>query len=177
MTMSLVSLAVGGRPHNLSGRAPQVPMTNGRSEPGSVDVTVEAIIEGPVEAVAAYAGDPTHAPEWYSNIKSVEWRTEPPIREGSEVEFVARFLGRRMAYTYRVTELLPDERLVMSTAQGPFPMTTTYTWEPVEGGTRMTLRNSGQPRGFAGAGAGVMELAMRRATTKDLRRLKKILER
>jgi len=152
-------------------------LVNGRSEPVSVDVTVEAVIERPVEEVAAYAGDPTHAPEWYANIKSVEWRTEPPIREGSEVEFVARFLGRRMAYTYRVTELVPDQRLVMSTTQGPFPMTTTYTWEPAEGGTRMTLRNSGQPRGFAGAGAGVMELAMRRATTKDLRRLKKILER
>ena len=141
-----------------------------------VDVLVETVIDRPVEEVAAYAGDPTNAPEWYVNIKSIEWRTEPPLAVGSEMDFVAQFLGRRISYTYRVTELVPAKRLVMSTAQGPFPMETTYTWEPVERGTRMTLRNTGEPSGFARLGAGVMVQAIRRSTTKDLARLKAILE-
>jgi hypothetical protein len=55
-------------------------------------------------------------------------------------------------------------------------METTYTWEPVAGGTRMTLRNRGNPSGFAQLAAPLMERAMRRATTKDLARLKVILE-
>ena len=64
--------------------------------------------------------------------------------------FVARFLGRRLAYTYEVVELVPNQRLVMRTAEGPFPMETTYTWDPVtRGATRMTLRNRGEPRGFS----------------------------
>jgi hypothetical protein len=46
------------------------------------------------------------------------------------MEFVARFLGRTLAYTYDVTESGPD-RLVMRVAEGPFPMETTYTWAPV----------------------------------------------
>ena len=46
------------------------------------------------------------------------------------MDFVARFLGRRLAYTYEVVDLVPGERLVMRTADGPFPMETTYTWEP-----------------------------------------------
>lgn len=72
---------------------------------------------------------------------------------------------------------MPGERLVMRTADGPFPMETTYTWEPVGGGaTRMTLRNRGNPSGFAGLTAPVMARAMRRATSKDLARLKGILE-
>jgi uncharacterized protein YndB with AHSA1/START domain len=143
----------------------------------SVDVTVEIIIERPVEEVSAYAADPTNAPTWYDNIDSVEWRTDPPVQVGSEMDFVARFLGRRMAYTYRVTDLVQGERLVMSTERGPFPMETTYTWEAVDRGTRMTLRNTGLPSGFARLGAAVMEKAMRRTTTKDLARLKAILER
>ncbi len=142
-----------------------------------VDVRVETVIARPVAEVAAYAGDPSHAPDWYVNIREVTWQTPPPVAVGSRMDFVARFLGRRLAYTYEVVELVPDERLVMRTADGPFPMETTYTWEPVgKDATRMTLRNRGTPSGFAGVAAPVMERAMRRATTKDLARLKAILE-
>jgi uncharacterized protein YndB with AHSA1/START domain len=148
-----------------------------RSAPLSVDVSVETVIERPLEEVFAYASDPGNTPRWYVNIKSVEWRDDAPLHVGSEMEFVAQFLGRRLAYRYRVTELVPGERLVMATDRGPFPMETTYTWEPVARGTRMTLRNTGRPSGFARFGAGVMEKVMRRATSKDLARLKAILER
>ncbi len=143
----------------------------------NVDVVVETLIERPVAAVAAYAGDPSHAPEWYVNIREVRWQTAPPVAVGSRLDFVAQFLGRRLAYTYEVVELVAGERLVMRTADGPFPMETTYTWEPAgEGTTLMRLRNRGRPSGFAGLAAPVMERAMRRATTKDLARLKALLE-
>jgi hypothetical protein len=92
------------------------------------------------------------------------------------MDFVAQFLGRRLAYTYEVGELEPGRRMVLRTADGPFPMETTYTWEPAAEGTRMTLRNRGNPRGFSRVAAPVMEVAMRRATTKDLARLKGLLE-
>lgn len=144
---------------------------------GTVDVTVETEIARPVAEVAAYAGDPTHAPEWYVNIRSVEWRTPPPVALGSRVAFVAHFLGRRIAYTYEVVELVPDQLLVMRTQQGPFPMETTYTWQPTaSGGTHMTLRNAGEPTGFTAVAGPLVERAMRRATTRDLARLKTLLE-
>ncbi|GAA3666416.1 SRPBCC family protein [Nocardioides ginsengisoli] len=142
-----------------------------------VDVTVERVIARPRAEVAAFAGDPTNAPRWYANIRSVDWRTEPPVRVGSRIDFVAHFLGRRLSYTYEVVELVEGERLVMATADGPFPMRTTYTWADAPGGgTRMTLANTGSPKGFAGVAAPVMSAAMRRATTKDLARLAAILE-
>jgi hypothetical protein len=142
----------------------------------NVDVEVETVIARRRDVVAAYAGDPSHAPEWYANIRVVEWQTEPPVRVGSRMSFVAQFLGRRLAYTYEVVELVPRERLVMRTADGPFPMETTYTWSEAPGGTRMTLGNRGAPRGFARFTAPVVEMAMVRATRKDLARLKSLLE-
>jgi uncharacterized membrane protein len=143
----------------------------------SVDVQVETVIGRPVHEVAAFAGDPTNAPEWYANIQRIDWLTARPVEVGSRMVFEARFLGRRLAYTYEVVELEPDSRLVMRTADGPFPMETTYTWEPVgEDATRMTLRNRGTPSGFGGLAAPLMEKAMRRATTGDLARLKRLLE-
>ena len=141
-----------------------------------VDVLTETLIDRPVAVVAAFAGDPTHAPEWYTNIKSVEWETPPPIAIGSRMAFVAHFLGRRLAYTYEVRELIPNERLVMSTAEGPFPMETTYTWSDEDGKTRMTLRNRGEPSGFAGVVAPIMAMMMRRANQADLAKLKALLE-
>jgi uncharacterized membrane protein len=144
----------------------------------NVDVVTEVVIRRPVEEVAAYAGDPSNAPEWYANIASVEWLTPPPVAVGSRTDFVATFLGRRLAYTYEVVELEPARRLVMRTAQGPFPMETTYTWEPLDdGSTRMTLRNRGRPTGFSRHAGPVLATAMRRATRKDLTRLRERLER
>lgn len=144
----------------------------------AVDVTTETLISRPLEEVASFAADPTNAPKWYVNIKAVEWKTAPPVRQGSQMAFVALFLGRRLAYTYEVIDYVPSQRLVMRTAEGPFPMETTYTWETAAGGaTRMTLRNRGEPRGFSRFFAPFMAGAVRRATRKDLAKLKDLLER
>jgi hypothetical protein len=142
----------------------------------AVDVVTEIVIARPRADVAAYASDPANATEWYENIEAVEWRTPRPLAVGTRLAFVATFLGRRLEYTYEVRDLVPGERFVMSTAEGPFPMETTYTFEDASGGTRMTLRNRGEPAGFARIGAPVMARAMRRANGQDLERLKTILE-
>ena len=123
-----------------------------------VDVLAEITIGRPADAVAAYAADPSNAPAWYDNIRSVEWETEPPLQAGSRVAFVARFMGRRLAYTYEIAEFVPDQRLVMRTAQGPFPMETTYTWHAVdEQSTHMTLRNRGRRSRVLAAGGAADE--------------------
>ncbi len=143
----------------------------------AVDVQTEIEICRPREEVAAYAADPTNATVWYENIERVEWKTPRPIAEGARIAFVARFLGRRLAYTYEITEFRPLERLVMSTSDGPFAMETSYTWaDTPAGATKMTLRNRGEPTGFSRIVVPVMATAMRRANRNDLRRLKKVLE-
>jgi uncharacterized protein YndB with AHSA1/START domain len=143
-----------------------------------VDIRCERTIQRPRSEVAAYAADPDNTTSWYANIKAVEWETPPPLVVGTRLAFIASFLGRRLSYTYEIRELVPGERLVMSTAQGPFPMETTYTWDDAgDSATRMTLRNRGAPAGFQRIAAPVIARAMRRAMTKDLERLSAILER
>jgi uncharacterized membrane protein len=143
----------------------------------TVDVKTAIDIDRPRAEVASYAADPGNAPAWYENIRSVEWKTPSPVAVGTRVAFVARFLGRTLSYTYEVRELAPAERLVMRTAEGPFPMETTYAWaDTASGATRMTLRNRGEPTGFSKVVSPLMSKAMRRANRKDLARLKRVLE-
>jgi uncharacterized membrane protein len=144
----------------------------------ALDVQTQIEIKRPRQAIATYASEPDNAIEWYENIEAVVWKTPRPLAVGSQFAFAARFLGRRLSYTYEVVELVPAERFVMRTAEGPFPMETTYEWKDTsDGSTLMILRNRGVPTGFAKIMAPLMPLAVRRANTNDLRRLKAILER
>lgn len=143
----------------------------------TVDVLVEADIPRPVAVVADYAADPTNAPTWYRRIESIEWEGEPGTRVGARAAFVARFMGRRLVYTYEIIEYARRERLVMRTAEGPFPMETTYTWEPAGADvTHMTLRNRGEPSGFSRLTSPLMVPMMRRANRQDLADLASVLE-
>ena len=143
-----------------------------------VDVASEIIIDRDRNAVAAFAGDPDRAPEWYANIKSVDWKSPKPLTLGTLLAFNAHFLGRRLSYTYEVVDHVPGQRLVMRTVDGPFPMETTYEWTSVSPrSTRMTLRNRGEPSGFSAIAGPFVAFLMRRENRKDLSRLKVILER
>ena len=143
----------------------------------AVDVQTEVVIDRPRDVVAAFAADPARATRWYRNIRSAAWVTPPPASVGSRIAFVARFLGRTISYVYEVREDVAGERFVMSMAEGPLRMETTYVWSDAPGGgTRMTLRNRGEPSGFAAIAAPLLARAMRRANEGDLSRLKSLLE-
>ena len=142
-----------------------------------VNVLTEVNISKPIEEVFEYAVNPDNAPEWYVNIKSSEWKTPKPLAKGSQIAFKAKFLGRDLAYVYEIVELIPNEKLVMRTADGPFLMETTYTWSKIDpNATIMTLRNRGNPTGFSKIFSPIMSKMMRKANTKDLIKIKKILE-
>jgi uncharacterized protein YndB with AHSA1/START domain len=153
------------------------PSQYGRTDRVPVDVVTEIEINRPIAEVFAYASDPDNARSWYVNIEFVGWQGRALFEIGSRQAFVAHFLGRRLAYTYETVELVPESKLVMRTAEGPFPMETVYAWEARgEGRTLMTLRNSGEPRGFSKLAAPFMAAALRHANQKDLERLKSLLE-
>ncbi|MEL7531584.1 MAG: SRPBCC family protein [Bacteroidota bacterium] len=142
-----------------------------------VDVLTEITIAQPLELVAAYAADPDNAPIWYDNIKEAEWKTEKSLNLGAQIAFKAKFLGRELAYVYEIVAYEPGQKLVMKTADGPFPMETTYVWTALgERETQMKLRNRGNPRGFSKIFAPMMARMMRKANVKDLQKIKQILE-
>lgn len=143
----------------------------------SVDITATVVIEQPIESVAAFAGDPSNAPQWHRRIVRAEWQTEPPIALGSRITFHSRFLGRELTATYQVSELTADEQVAMTGSEGPFPTTTTSTWRRVgDRVTHMTLRTHIEPTGWSNLLAPLMKAVIRRTMRHDLDDLKQLLE-
>lgn len=143
-----------------------------------VNVKTEIKISAPLKMVSEYASNPDNAVKWYDKIKSVEWVTPKQVSTGSKIMFKANFLNRELVYTYVIIELIENTKIVMSTSEGPFPMETTYEFKTInENLTYMSLTNRGIPSGFSKIFKPFMTFAMKRANTKDLKKLKHLLER
>jgi hypothetical protein len=87
-----------------------------------VDVITEVAFPRPIDTVGAYAANPDNAPASYQNIKSAHWKSPKPLAVESLIIFKARFLVRELVYTYEIVEYIPGKKLLMLTAEGPFPM-------------------------------------------------------
>ena len=142
-----------------------------------VDVTSHIEINVPLREVASYACDPDNVPRWYANIRSVTWKTPKSLQVGSQITFVAKFLGKELIYTYEIVEF-SNHRFVMKTADSPFPMETTYTFNVKNADiTLMSISNKGNPSGFYQLFEPFMSFMMKRANKKDLKMVKFILEK
>jgi uncharacterized membrane protein len=143
----------------------------------STDVTVQTSIRAPRGRVAAYATDYRNDPAWIGAIREARLVTEPPFGVGARVERTGSFLGKPLQYVNEVVELVPDERLVMKSVKAPFPMTVTYEFEEQDEGTSvMRIRTTGDASGMYKLAGPLLNQAVKRGITGDLKRLKEQME-
>jgi hypothetical protein len=141
-----------------------------------VDVSIEIIINLPKEIVAEFASDPGNVPNWCTPIKSVEWNNEAPLRAGAKLVF-NEHMRRRKQHVYEVVEIIPGQKVIMKTRSHGMRMETTVAWQAInENTTCMTLRNRGVPIAFSRSIAPFLKLAIRKASRRNLKQLKKMLE-
>jgi hypothetical protein len=144
----------------------------------SVDVTVEQRIERERGDVAAFAMDPANDERWIGALTSVRTLTDGPVGQGTQVERVATFLGKRIEYVNEIVEYAPPERLAMRSVKAPFPMTVTYEFEPAgDGATLARIRAGGDARGFYSMAGPLLSTMVKSGIKRDLKKLKQTLER
>jgi len=143
-----------------------------------IDVSTEIDINCSKAKVAEYSANPDNAPKWYVNIKAAKWKTPRPLQVGSQIVFKTKFLGKLLVYIYEISEYAAEQKMVMKTIIGPFPMETIYTWKSIDGNiTRMSLQSKGNPGGLSKLLTPLLSFAIKRANNKYLQRLKEIIEK
>jgi hypothetical protein len=142
----------------------------------SVDVEAEVLIARPRSEVAAFMFDPTKDAIWTTGVVESRPLTEGTLRTGSKVERVSKFLGRRFAYLFEVTDHGPDAFVAMKVDE-PFPMRIRYELEDAPGdATKARIRTSGEATGFFAIAGPLLSRMVRRSITNDLENLREYLE-
>jgi carbon monoxide dehydrogenase subunit G len=144
-----------------------------------VDVSTEIIINLPKEKVTGFALDPANVPNWCTHIKSVEWNNDGPLRAGVKLVFNEQIMRMRRPHkqVYEVVEIIPGQKVIMKSQSNGMRMETTVAWQAInENTTCMTLRNRGIPVAFSRSIAPLLKLAIRNASRRNLKQLKKMLE-
>lgn len=143
----------------------------------AIDVTARTEINRPADEVAAYAFEPMNDPVWIGGITKANLLSLRPVGKGTQVQRLAKFMGKIIDYVLEVETFEPGRLMIMRSIKSPFPMVVTYRFEPIgPDKTDAEIRVQGSPKGFYSFADFLMAPMVRRNITSDIKRLKKILE-
>ena len=137
---------------------------------------IKIVINRPIEEVFAFVSNSENLPRWRSTSLEVKKTSEGPLGVGGTFRGRFTFLGRQFDGNVEVTAHEPNRVYASKMAEGPFPLETGYTLEPVENGTHVTFVAEGEPGGFFKLAEPLVVSMARRVYTTDLQNLKEMLE-
>ena len=141
-----------------------------------VRVELNVVINRPVEEVYAYTSNPENNSQWQSNCLGAVITSEGPTGVGTTFSDGAKFLGRRIESTFEITEYDPNRKVWFKTTSGPIPAKAGYTYESVEGGTKVTFGCEAEPGGLFKLAKPIIVREIKREWETSLANLKDLLE-
>jgi hypothetical protein len=142
-----------------------------------IDVTATVVIARPREEVAAFVVDPGNDLAWIRALTSSRKVTEGDVGVGTQVERVAKMMGRSMPYTTNIEALESGKHVAMRTVEGPFLMLVDYRFEDASAGsTAVSVRNRGGEGWMFRLFGWAIGRMVNGKVTGDLKQLKRVLE-
>ena len=134
-----------------------------------MEATAIRRMKAPPQSIADVMFDPCRDPDWIGGAKSVEPVRGDPTAIGARVTRNGGFMGRKFSWQTEVTGFEPNRLLDMRFVAGPMKGGgVTYRIEPAEGGSIVTIRNTGP-------GPQIMAWFVKRSVGKDLERLEQLV--
>jgi uncharacterized protein YndB with AHSA1/START domain len=138
--------------------------------------SVRIVVSRPREAVFAYVADARNRPQWDDSVEREELTSPEPIGVGSTVRTTLRSMGRRLVYTWEVTEHAPPERMTIESTSGPFPTTLAYRLAERDGGTAVDFSVTGRPSGAMRLAQPLIARGIQKNLDRGFARLRRVLE-
>jgi uncharacterized protein YndB with AHSA1/START domain len=137
---------------------------------------ISTVINRPLEEVFAFSSNPENNPKWSSLTKDVKITSTGSIGVGTTYRSVVEFLGRRIEGETEFTEYEPNRSYAQKSTSGPFPVQNRVTYEPIDGGTRVTFTSVAEPGGFFKLAEPVLVRMIKRQFEADFANLKDLME-
>ena len=141
-----------------------------------VKVELEVIINRPIEEVFTFISNVENDSQWSTGAAGTKFTSEGPIGKGSTFKEATTFLGRKIDTTGEYTEYIPNKKFACKSTSGPFPAEGSWTFEEVDGGTKVTQITEVEPRGFFKIAEPLLIRMFKRQSEAELANLKDLLE-
>ena len=138
--------------------------------------TSTILIHRPITEVFAFVADPENLPKWASRTYDITKTSEAPLGVGTRFMGVGRFLGQRIESHQEVIEYEPSWKYATRSNSGPLTFVLRYSFEPVEGNTRIVFIAEVEPGRFLKVAETIFISAVKRLYQNDLSCLKELLE-
>ena len=142
-----------------------------------IDVNVHAVIDRPVEDVFAFVANFENHPKWEMNFQKVKLLTSTPIGVGTAYQCELKLPGQSAISKFAITEYEANKKIAfVGEAAGPATPKGSFLFEPVPGGTKLTLLPSPEFRGLFKLLEPMMAGYIRKQNEEHLGNLKRLLE-
>ena len=133
-------------------------------------------INAPVEKVFAYVTDFRKYPEWQDGVQESTQTPDGSTQLGTKFKTTRTFLGQRLEASGEVTEFVANRKFAVKSTSGPIQFSLMQTFEPVAGGTKVSILVEMEAGGFFKLAEGALAGNMKKEFQAQADKLKAILE-
>jgi uncharacterized protein YndB with AHSA1/START domain len=134
------------------------------------------VINRPVEEVFAYLTDTTNWSRWNEAVGNVVQTPPGAMGLGTTLRGASEVMGRTMQWSGQILEYEPNNKVVQKMHVGPAEIQASWIFQPVEGGTRLTMRSEGETGGPFSIAGPLIDRLVKKQLEENLARLKAVLE-
>ena len=143
-----------------------------------IEIHDEIAVNRTPEDAFGYFANFQNWPVWQEGTEEMVQTSEGPLGAGSTFRVKVKMLPMwKAAISGRVTEYEPPNKMAMETGEGsPFSATGSYSFEPIEGGTKLTFDGTLEMKGLLKLIEPLMRNMFRKQSASETRKLKEVLE-
>lgn len=143
-----------------------------------IEAQATITIHKPIQDVFDFTINPTNAQRWYENVKSSEiLQGGTTIEVGTQAQLLTNIMGKDYPFTYEIKNIEPNQRLLMVSTKGAFPMESEYLFKSIdEHSTQVTIINRASPKGIPIFLVSMVKSKVQKTIEESAQSLKNILE-